>query len=61
VAAVAAAASSRAQLDNPLGCERLEPQPLGLEVGLLASSGELVERTGIEARRLRPWLLRLKT
>ncbi len=29
------------QLDNALGCERLEPQPLGLEVGLLAGSGEL--------------------
>ncbi len=29
------------QLDNALGCERLEPQPLGLEVGLLAGSDEL--------------------
>ncbi len=28
-------------LDNALGCERLEPQPLGLEVGLLAGSGDL--------------------
>jgi hypothetical protein len=29
------------QLDNALGCERLEPQPLGLDVGLLACSSEL--------------------
>jgi hypothetical protein len=51
------------QLDNALGCERLEPQPLGLEIGLLVGSGELGDgaRTGIEARRLRPWLLRLST
>ncbi len=29
------------QLDSALGCERLEQQSLGLEVGLLAGSGEL--------------------
>jgi hypothetical protein len=29
------------QLDDALGCERLESQTLGLEVGLLAGSDEL--------------------
>jgi hypothetical protein len=46
-----------------LGC--LEPQPLGLEVGLLVVAASSVTlncgRTRIEARRLRPWLLRLST
>jgi hypothetical protein len=41
VAAVAAVASSRAPTRQLSWCERLEPQPLGLEVGLLAGSGEL--------------------
>ncbi len=40
------------QLDNALGCERLRS---------VSSATLNCRRTGIEARRLRPWLLRLST